>query len=380
MDDTCRMYRDKYPSVGDLIMVEVISIDTYVNVRLLEYGDIEGTIVFDEMSNSRLRGSEKNLSRIGKQEVVIVLAVDEDKGYIDLSKKKVPTGNDCKDNYNKSRAVHIIHQQICAKSGIGMETLYEMLGWKLYDEYDHAYDVFKDCVEHDDYRVIEELLRSATGGGDRLQRATGGGDRLQRATGGGDRLQRATGGGDPRADIYKICIDILGSHFTKVQCCIRAVFEIVCFTEKGIEAIKNALLTGIKNIKDTRIIYSGPPEYIIETGSYNKEEGEKRIYGILERIKKEIMKDGGLLCIKILPYDVSQKEHGRTTGESVLNGLYRVPTVPIAHTEHVPETHRTYAPSEHTPEDIEHMTDKELWNLWHFDIDNFWFSRTAGHS
>lgn len=47
------------------------------------------SIQFTEISNRRLRQTPSSLLKIGKQDVMQVLRVDEEKGYIDLTKKNV---------------------------------------------------------------------------------------------------------------------------------------------------------------------------------------------------------------------------------------------------------------------------------------------------
>jgi translation initiation factor 2 subunit 1 len=56
-------------------------------VQLLEYGNIEGMIQLSEFSRRRIRSIQK-LVRVGRNEVVAVMRVDKDKGYIDLSKRR----------------------------------------------------------------------------------------------------------------------------------------------------------------------------------------------------------------------------------------------------------------------------------------------------
>ena len=57
-------------------------------VSLLEYNEIEGMILLSELSRRRIRSIGK-LIKVGRIEPVMVLRVDEDKGYIDLSKRRV---------------------------------------------------------------------------------------------------------------------------------------------------------------------------------------------------------------------------------------------------------------------------------------------------
>src|SRR6266487_1011147 len=52
-------------------------------VKLLEYDNIDGMILLSELSRRRIRSIQK-LIRVGKNEVVVVLRVDKEKGEYDL--------------------------------------------------------------------------------------------------------------------------------------------------------------------------------------------------------------------------------------------------------------------------------------------------------
>ena len=63
-------------------------------------------ILRSEFSRRRIRSVNK-LIRVGRNEVVAVLRVDNEKGYIDLSKRRVSPEDvlKCEDKFNKSKAV-----------------------------------------------------------------------------------------------------------------------------------------------------------------------------------------------------------------------------------------------------------------------------------
>lgn len=74
------MYANKFPEVDDLVMVNVRQIaEMGAYVQLLEYDNIEGMILLSELSRRRIRSIQK-LIRVGKNEVVVVLRVDKEKG------------------------------------------------------------------------------------------------------------------------------------------------------------------------------------------------------------------------------------------------------------------------------------------------------------
>ncbi|KAI9286462.1 eukaryotic translation initiation factor 2 alpha subunit-domain-containing protein [Umbelopsis sp. AD052] len=144
----CRMYEKEFPEVDDLVMVNVRQIaDMGAYVKLLEYNDREGMILLSELSRRRIRSVQK-LIRVNRNEVVVVLRVDEEKGYIDLSKRRVSPEeiSKCEEKYNKSKAVHSILRHVAEKHHIALKELYETIGWPLYKKYGHAFDAFKMAI------------------------------------------------------------------------------------------------------------------------------------------------------------------------------------------------------------------------------------------
>jgi translation initiation factor 2 subunit 1 len=57
-------------------------------VILLEYENMEGLILSTEVTRKRVKSVKKFL-KVGKQETMMVIRVDREKRYIDLSKKQV---------------------------------------------------------------------------------------------------------------------------------------------------------------------------------------------------------------------------------------------------------------------------------------------------
>ena len=98
------MYEAKYPEVDQAVMIQVKNIaDMGAYVSLLEYNNIEGMILFSELSRRRIR-SVSSLIKVGRQETVMVLRVDKEKGYIDLSKRRVSEEDiqACEERYSMS--------------------------------------------------------------------------------------------------------------------------------------------------------------------------------------------------------------------------------------------------------------------------------------
>ena len=98
------------------------------------------------MTNKCVKSVYKFL-KIGKQEMMEVLRVDEEKMCIDLTKKSInPELQDAAVKlFKKGKQVHEIMRQAAIKLQTPVEELYEQFGWDLYDQcgFEHAFDAFR---------------------------------------------------------------------------------------------------------------------------------------------------------------------------------------------------------------------------------------------
>ena len=78
----------------------------------------------------------------------MVLRVDTEKGYIDLSKRRVSPEDAaaCDEKYNKSKLVHTITRHAAETTNTDLEDLYKAFTWPLYKKHGHANDAFKNMV------------------------------------------------------------------------------------------------------------------------------------------------------------------------------------------------------------------------------------------
>mmetsp|Transcript_19475 Transcript_19475/g.22553 ORF Transcript_19475/g.22553 Transcript_19475/m.22553 type:complete len:343 (-) Transcript_19475:6-1034(-) len=274
----CRFYENEYPELESLVMVNVRNIaEMGAYVSLLEYNNIEGMILLSELSRRRIRSIHK-LVRIGRNEIVMVLRVDQEKGYIDLSKRRVSPEDvqACEDRFKKANAVHGVLRHLADRKGLYLNELYEKIGWPLYKKYGHAYDAFKLAL-----------------------------------------TEGETGVKDPFEDI-----DIPEELKTELKMYIRrrlapkpvkirADIEVSCFTYEGIDAIREALFAGIDcGGKNTQIKVKliAPPLYVISTTTLEKDAGIALLKKAIDTIKESITSKGGKLEVQHAPKAVSDKE------------------------------------------------------------------------
>lgn len=272
----CRMYESPYPEVDDLVMVTVQQIaDMGAYVTLNEYNNLEGMVLLSELSRRRIR-SVQRLIRVGKMEVVVVLRVDREKGYIDLSKRRVSPEEVEKfeEKFNKSKAVHSIMRHVAEKLDMPLEELYKQVGWPLYRKYGHAFEAFKMALTDADtvWKCLPEPILPAI-----------------------------------RTELMQSIVRRLTPQKMKI----RADIEVACFGYEGIDAVKTALATGEAVSTPEiaiRVKLVAPPLYVVMTTCMDKVRGLELMNRAVELIESTIRPLGGQVVVKMKPKAVSENE------------------------------------------------------------------------
>jgi translation initiation factor 2 subunit 1 len=90
--------------------------------------------------------------QVGRNEVVVVLRVDREKGYIDLSKRRVSPEDIARHEikYSKAKAVHSIMRHCAETLEVNLEPLYQAIAWPLARKYGHCYDAFSKAITDED--------------------------------------------------------------------------------------------------------------------------------------------------------------------------------------------------------------------------------------
>ncbi|CAI5742538.1 unnamed protein product [Hyaloperonospora brassicae] len=283
----CRFYEQKFPEIDELVMVNVRSIaEMGAYVSLLEYNNIEGMILLSELSRRRIRSINK-LIRVGKNEVVMVLRVDKEKGYIDLSKRRVSPEDiaKCEERYNKAKTVHGVLRQVAQENHLGIEALYAQVAWPLYKkfkietvnddekkiEYVHCFDVFKMGITDD--AVFEAL--------------------------------------DIAPEILTALKAQIRRRLTPQPIKVRADIEVTCFTYEGIEAVRSALQAGQDvGTEDVpvKVKLIAPPMYVMTTSTLDKQKGIQKLQEAIESVREHITAKKGTMSVKMEPKVVSVNE------------------------------------------------------------------------
>eukprot|EP00825_Cyclidium_porcatum_P012186 TRINITY_DN1634_c0_g1_i5.p1 TRINITY_DN1634_c0_g1~~TRINITY_DN1634_c0_g1_i5.p1 ORF type:complete len:338 (-),score=86.36 TRINITY_DN1634_c0_g1_i5:270-1283(-) len=277
---SCRFYEEEFPEENDLVMVKVTKVEenaTYVS--LLEYNNIEGMITPNELTKIMKQNVQKAL-RVGKLEVVRVLRVDNQKGFIDLSKKKV---NDneiqvIRDRYANSKTVNSILWAISDKCKIEIEDLYKKIVWPISKEkkltkdqkesheskYNHPIEAFTLALN--DHKIFDWL--------------------------------------NLNEDLKKALLSEIERRLTPQTLKIMCEIEVACNTYEGIDAIKRALKEGESVSKpncEVQFTILGSPVYLGKINTQDKAEGLKLLNQAIKKVQQSIELSKGTFKIKSEP-------------------------------------------------------------------------------
>ncbi|KAF5947809.1 hypothetical protein HYC85_013766 [Camellia sinensis] len=334
----CRMYEAKYPEVDMAVMIQVKNIaDMGAYVSLLEYNNIEGMILFSELSRRRIR-SVSSLIKVGRIEPVMVLRVDKEKGYIDLSKRRVSEEDiqGCEERYNKSKLVHSIMRHVAETMNLDLEDLYIHVGWPLYRKYGHAFEAFKLIVNDPD-SVLNSLTREVKEIGLDGQEVTkvvpAISDEVKDALVKNIRRRMTPQPLKIRADIEMKCFEfdgvlhikvlpfsfasiifsLISSFFNESYDRIveglvysRLVFNLFLYLPSQ-EAMRKAEAAGNKDCP-VKIKLVAPPSYVLNTQTLDKEQGITILNKAIAACSEEIARHKGKLIVKEAARAVSERE------------------------------------------------------------------------
>lgn len=277
---SCRFYANRYPEVEDVVMVNVRSIaEMGAYVHLLEYNNIEGMILLSELSRRRIRSINK-LIRVSRNEVVVVIRVDKDKGYIDLSKRRVSPEEviKCEEKFAKAKAVNSILRHVGELLGFHnddeLDELYKKTAWMFDEKYKKqgaAYEAFKHAVTNPE--ILDEC--------------------------------------EIDENTKEVLLENIKRRLTPQSVKIRADVEVACTNYEGVDAVKRALKKGLELSTENmpiKINLIAPPLYVVTTQTLERTDGLEALNKAIVAIKASIEDAGGMFNIQLQPKVVSDQD------------------------------------------------------------------------
>jgi len=285
MASECRFYEKVLPDVDDLVMVKVDRVaEMGAYVSLLEYNRQEGMILLSELSKRRIRSISK-LVKLNSNAVCSVMRVDKDKGYIDLSKRKVSMLeiNACEKFYSEAKQVHHIMRQLHEKHPeLSMLEWCSKVSWPLDKKYKTCYTAFKKFA-HDGDDIWADI--------------------------------------DLPDELKQAASEVVSKKMTSAAIKLSAIVEVSCIEYEGINAVKDALIAGLKASTSAcplSIKLIAPPKYEVTTTTTELDEGRMQIDAALDLIRDVILEKKGKFVIKEKPevINLESVDKNDTTAQS----------------------------------------------------------------
>jgi len=225
-----------------------------------------------EYTKSMQKVNVHRVMRIGKQEVVRVMRVDREKGYIDLSKKKVHKQEelDTLDKFAKAKTVNSIMRTLSESLKIDIEQVFKKIAWPLYRKTPQPLQILIHAM--DDESVLKDLDL--------------------------DEAMKA-----------KLMSEIR-RRFQPARVKIMSTFEVSINDFDGVNILKEALLAGQnKSSPDFKIEVTilGAPVYLMSVETDKKTEGTALIASALDEIRLFIEGKKGQFKVKEAPKVVGDK-------------------------------------------------------------------------
>jgi len=287
MPISCRFYRQKYPEIDDIVMVNVRSIaEMGAYVHLLEYKNIEGMILLSELSRRRIRSINK-LIRVGRNECVVVIRVDKEKGYIDLSKRRVSVEEvkKCEEKFTRGKTVASILRHVGEilkyETDEELEDLFEKTAWFFDEKYKStggAYEAFKHAVTEP--TILDEC--------------------------------------DLDEKTKEVLITNINRRMMTQAVKVRSDIEVSCYGYEGIDAIKEALRQGVKLSTEElpiKVNLIAPPLYVVTMTTLDRDGALDAIGRANNAIKESIENNNGTFVVKMEPKVVTDTDEAELKTE-----------------------------------------------------------------
>lgn len=245
------------PEVGELVMATVAMVfDRGAYVLLDEYGGIEGYVPIGEVSSSWVHNIRDFLKE-GRKVVLKVIRVNERKGHVDLSLRRVSDKERREKilEWKKAQRAEKFLEMAAERLGKTLDEAYEVAGWPLEDFYGEIFAGFEAAVME-----------------------------------GEKALTRA---GVPK-DWAKVLAELANAYIELPEVKISSILQLTSTKRDGVLHIKEALLSAMEVGKKFdihfRIYTIGAPRYRIDVRARNYKVAElamdKMVKAALDTIKR----------------------------------------------------------------------------------------------
>lgn len=274
---TCRISAKEFPDVDDITMVNVTTVsEAGIYVSLLEYNGMEGLISYGE-SSRRSRCHTNNI-KVGQQLPAAIYHIDKEKGFIDLSVKRVSPdeSEECMKRFTESKIVYEIVKQLADKFSKPVNEYYENYIWKLEKKFCHVYESLKIMLTKPE--SITKIIKMPD-------------------------------------EEWTEFVRLVSKKMRTKNSCASADVSIMCLSG-GIDSIKEILISG--EIDDdaplklgldnchVSVKYKGAPIYTIMTNSFDRQCALNALDKSIKNMEQKTNEREGMFEVTIKPYIVGE--------------------------------------------------------------------------
>ncbi|MEM3551410.1 MAG: translation initiation factor IF-2 subunit alpha [Candidatus Bathyarchaeia archaeon] len=250
--------RQEWPEVGDLVIGTVETVTDFgAYVRLDEYGK-SGLLHVSEVASSWIRNI-RDFVREGQKVVLKVLRVDQEKGHIDLSLRRVTKRERIEKmlSWKRDRKAEALLRSVAEKAGLPVKEVYEKAGAVIDKEYGL-------------YEGFEKIARE------------------------GVEVLKKIGVTDELANIFA---EVAKERIRLPMVKVKGLVELRCAKPNGVSVIKEAFLNAKKyeRARDAKVRFYvvAAPKYCIEVSADNYKHAETLLQKVAEAVVSNIVKAGG---------------------------------------------------------------------------------------
>ncbi|MHA1820944.1 MAG: translation initiation factor IF-2 subunit alpha [Promethearchaeota archaeon] len=254
--------RKRFPEVDELVVAQVEKIESnHVYVKLEDYrgndsdgGHARGMVHISELANKWIKNIS-NIVREGQRVVLRVLRVNEEKGHIDLSLRRV--NNEQQAGVLEEWKFEVKAENLLKlfgdKVGMDLDTVYDKIGFPLYDKYGDFRTAF-ESIKDEGIKTLDFL--------------------------------------DIDDNLKQQFFEIIDANIELQKVTIDGDIELVIYEGDGIDKIKTVFekVLKIPHDKNTSINlhYIGAPIYRLKIISQNYPDAEKLLKKINKTIESEL--------------------------------------------------------------------------------------------
>ena len=245
----------QFPVIGELVTGKVVRLNPFsALVRLDEYPGVEGMIPISEVARKWIKDI-REFVREGDAVVVKVMRVEEDRGHVELSMKRVSKNEaDAKlKEIKREQKAEKMLETAAKEMGVSLDKAYTEVGFKFQEEFGEMWKVFQTSMTPD----------------------------------GRDMLAKK---GIPEKWIKAIAA-VAEKTIELKEIGIKGTLELKSPAPDGLEHIKKILADVEK--KGIEVHYISAPKYLLNFKTKDAKKGEKLIREAAEEATKKIEATGG---------------------------------------------------------------------------------------